>query len=104
MAEPGELRVDYDDVGKTLETMREAASNFEEVNEKAFADNLADMEAMNSDFVDAFARSLKEVRAMIKSQIMSEIELFQCYADEAMENLRTTDEAYNQKKVEETNG
>ena len=104
MAGVTELKVDYDSVKDALDAFVNEVSAFTDSNETAFSGEIASMEAMNSDFVDAFARVLESVPHTIGSMILSEIELFRCYAEEAMENLQAADEAHNQERVDESNG
>ena len=104
MADVTELKVDYDEVEAALEVLREEVSTFFLENETAFSDDVAMMEAMNSDFIEVFSRILECVPGWSQKYFLKKLwELFD-NVKRLMQELQMTDQTYDKQKVEVNNG
>ncbi len=104
MAAEGKLGIDYIELADALEAMRDAVDEFRNINFKAFEIDCDNMEPMNSDFIERFARILECFPSWKSWDLIQNLDMFCNDAQTIMQNLAAVDEAYNQSRVEEANG
>ena len=104
MANGDKLNVDYTELEEALPEMTSAASDFRDMNNSAFQTDREQMEPMNSDFIESFSRILECFPGWSAKNLLDHLDTFCSDAETIMNNLKATDEAHEQSRVEGTNG
>lgn len=104
MGDRAKLNVDYTELEGALEEMRSAAEDFRDANTGAFTTDCTNMEPMNSDFIEPFSRILQCFPGWCAEDLLNHLDTFCNDAETIMNNLKATDAAHEQNRLEGTNG
>lgn len=104
MGNGDKLDVDYTELEEALSEMRSAAEDFRDANDSAFQTECTNMEPMNSDFIESFSRILECFPGWCAKDLLGHLDTFCNDAETIMNNLKATDEAHEQSRLEGTDG
>lgn len=104
MSDTGNLNVDIVEMETAILQMGNSIENFREIGENAFSAELAELEPMNSDFVEKLSRVLECVKGWNLMALIQNLDTFWTDATTILGNLKSTDEAHNVERVKNSNG
>lgn len=104
MGDTGNLNVNIVEMETAILQMGNSIESFREIGENAFSAELAELEPMNSDFVEKLFRVLEGVKGWNLMILIQNLDTFWADAATILENLKSTDEAHNVERVKDSNG
>lgn len=100
----GGLQVDYAGLESAMTLMQAAIDEYAGESNKVFNADMADMDEMNSDFVEKFSRTLKCLKDNDIRKLVKEMKRLRKDTEIILTNLRSADEAHQNDEVEVGNG